>query len=313
MKNLLALFFVFVFLRSFSQVSVVAAVSKNPVVQGEKFELTFTVLNHDVSTLQLPSFSGFEIVSGPNKSTSMEWVNGKKTESGSYSYTLKGNKPGKFAIGKATITEGTRIFYSDELNVTVTTEINSLGAHQLTDSQQNLFDDFFKSPDSLYFKDGKAMGGKKELVSTCALELNKKKNRKDDLNVDAEPTCECMYETIAKYYTYNEFMKSFGKKGADVFSMAMKESSPAYKEMLTCVLSNLKTESKAAETKNENKKKMFKQIFKIYRYIMMMSCFIGSYDRARSLGLIREVNSRQRRFVSKVFGVNWSLGNSITT
>jgi hypothetical protein len=74
-----------------AQTSVTTSVNKNPVAVGEKFELTFTVLNGNISLLHVPSLTDFEIISGPNKTNSTQYKNGVSTESGCTLILLKQN------------------------------------------------------------------------------------------------------------------------------------------------------------------------------------------------------------------------------
>ncbi len=93
--------------------------------------------------------------------------------------------------------------------------------------------------DSIYFKDGKGIGGKSYMVEACAEELEK--NQSTDLKMNARSTCSCMYEVIGKHYTYKQFMDGLGKKGKDIFTQAGKKGSPAYADVMQCILNNLKT------------------------------------------------------------------------
>ena len=86
-----------------------ASVSKNEVGTGEQFQVDFTV-NGNASSFTPPNFGGFQVLSGPNESTSMTSINGSTTESTSLSYILMGVKVGDFTIGPATaIANGHRL------------------------------------------------------------------------------------------------------------------------------------------------------------------------------------------------------------
>ena len=82
-----------------------ASVSKTEVGTGEQFQVDFTV-NGNASSYTPPNFGGFQILSGPNESSSMVSVNGSTTESVSLSYILMAVKEGEFTIGPATIIAG---------------------------------------------------------------------------------------------------------------------------------------------------------------------------------------------------------------
>jgi len=80
-----------------------ASVSKNEVGTGEQFQIDFSV-NGNMEGFNPPNFNGFEVLSGPNESTSMTSINGSATVSTSVSYILMPVKEGEFTIGPATAT-----------------------------------------------------------------------------------------------------------------------------------------------------------------------------------------------------------------
>src|ERR1700704_2815465 len=80
-----------------------ASVSKNEVGAGEQFQIDFSV-NGNADGFSPPNFSGFQVLSGPNESTSMTSINGNTTVSTSLSYILMAEKEGEFTIGPATAT-----------------------------------------------------------------------------------------------------------------------------------------------------------------------------------------------------------------
>ncbi len=80
-----------------------ASVNKNEVCTGEQFQIDFSV-NGNADGFAPPSFGNFQVLSGPNVSTSMESINGSTTVSNSYSYILMPVKEGEFTIGPATAT-----------------------------------------------------------------------------------------------------------------------------------------------------------------------------------------------------------------
>lgn len=86
-----------------------AAVSGNPVVQGEPFRVQFSV-NTDASNFRPPSFDGFEVINGPSQSSSTQIINGQFSRSLSFTYVLKANKVGTTTIQPASIqVEGKRL------------------------------------------------------------------------------------------------------------------------------------------------------------------------------------------------------------
>jgi len=95
-----------------------AAVSKNQVGTGEAFEVAFSV-NGNGERFTPPSFSGFQLASGPNVSTSMTSINGNTTVSNSYSYILLPTKEGTFTIGAASMVVDGRKMTTNPIRITV--------------------------------------------------------------------------------------------------------------------------------------------------------------------------------------------------
>ena len=95
-----------------------ASVSKSTVGTGEQFEITFsTDANGD--RFSPPSFSGFQVLSGPNESTSMTSINGNTSVSTSFSYILMGVKEGDYTIGAATMVINGRKLSSNAIKIKV--------------------------------------------------------------------------------------------------------------------------------------------------------------------------------------------------
>lgn len=95
-----------------------ASVSKTQVGTGEPFEVTFSI-NGNGDRFTPPDFSGFQLLSGPNVSTSMTSINGSTTVSNSYSYDLVAVKEGSAIIGAAAIVANGRRFSTSPIRLTV--------------------------------------------------------------------------------------------------------------------------------------------------------------------------------------------------
>ncbi|MGB6033677.1 MAG: BatD family protein, partial [Bacteroidota bacterium] len=66
-----------------------AAVDKNPVGIGDQFTLSLVLSNAGTSggtNLRSPDLGAFRIISGPNRSTSMQIINGQMSSSITYGY-----------------------------------------------------------------------------------------------------------------------------------------------------------------------------------------------------------------------------------
>lgn len=84
----------------------VASADRTTVGAGEQFEVSFTVSASDVSgakNFKPPILAPFTVLSGPNQSTNMQFVNGQMSGSVSFTYYLYTRQTGKFTIAPATI------------------------------------------------------------------------------------------------------------------------------------------------------------------------------------------------------------------
>lgn len=92
------------------------------VATGEQFRLSYMV-NKKGSDLKVPELDGFELLMGPQvtQSYSFSDVNGKSTQSETYTYTyiLEGRNVGTFRIPPATIEIGGQRYTSNSLEVEV--------------------------------------------------------------------------------------------------------------------------------------------------------------------------------------------------
>lgn len=86
-----------------------ASVSKTNPAEGEQFRLTFTI-NANGASFTPPDLSKFRVYSGPNQSSSMQWINGKSSSSLSVSYVLAPVSAGKQVIGAGIfVVNGTKV------------------------------------------------------------------------------------------------------------------------------------------------------------------------------------------------------------
>lgn len=95
-----------------------ASVNKNEIAVGERFQVTFQ-LNVSGSNFAPPSFDKFRVLSGPNQSSSMQWVNGQMSSSISFSYILAAVEEGEFNIGSASIKAGGKNYSSNPIKIKV--------------------------------------------------------------------------------------------------------------------------------------------------------------------------------------------------
>ena len=106
---------------------------------NQNFQFNITLENANGSNLRPPAFTDFQVLSGPNQSTSMQWVNGQVTQSVTFSYILKPKQEGSFKIGRAAITVAGVNMESAETPIEVTKAVAQPQAQQ---RQRNPFDPF---------------------------------------------------------------------------------------------------------------------------------------------------------------------------
>lgn len=100
-----------------------AATSTTSVGAQEQFQIDFTFNGSDfnsVRNFQPPNFNNFVVLSGPNQSTNMSWVNGKMSASVVYSYVLYARGTGKQTIGPASIEYKGSMLKTQPLTIEVT-------------------------------------------------------------------------------------------------------------------------------------------------------------------------------------------------
>ena len=95
----------------------------NAVVMGETFRLSYTVNTHSVKNFRVGNIVDFDVLMGPNQSSSSSTsiVNGVRTSSKTITYTciLRPKQEGTFTIPAATITAEGKQMTSKELVVKV--------------------------------------------------------------------------------------------------------------------------------------------------------------------------------------------------
>lgn len=119
------------------QTSFRASVSNNPVAVDQRFRLSFE-LNTQGSGFTPPDLSDFFVLSGPNQSTSMQFINGNMSQSVTFSYLLQARSEGTFTIGSASVeANGERVTSAPiKVNVTKNTTSGS-GSGGTAQSQQD--------------------------------------------------------------------------------------------------------------------------------------------------------------------------------
>jgi hypothetical protein len=115
----IALFTALVFFGKISaQTSFTATVDKNPVGVNDRFKLTLTLENAS-GNVTPPDLSDFQLIFGPAKSTSYQFVNGQTSNTISYSYTLAPKATGDFTIEAAVANTDKGVLKSEPIQLKV--------------------------------------------------------------------------------------------------------------------------------------------------------------------------------------------------
>ncbi len=115
------------------------ALSKEKLGINERLRVDFT-MNKDGDNFVPPNFEGFRIVMGPSQSISSSWINGVRSYTKTYSYTLAPTERGIFSIDQATIVIDGKTYKSLPKKVTVTAAVDKPSDQMTADdiADQNL-------------------------------------------------------------------------------------------------------------------------------------------------------------------------------
>ena len=86
---------------------------------GEAFQIAVEVDGADLDQLQLPDFTGFDVVGGPMRSSSVSIINGQMSKTASLGYELMAIKAGTFTIGSASVMINGKKLSSKPVTITV--------------------------------------------------------------------------------------------------------------------------------------------------------------------------------------------------
>lgn len=137
-KNTIALvsllFFAFILkAQDEDSVNFAMTVSKDKLGINERLRVDFT-MNKDGDNFTPPNFEGFQVVMGPGQSIRNSWVNGVRSFSKTFSYTLAPTERGKFTIGQATIVIDGKTYKSLTKSIEVTAAVDDPNAPPSADS-----------------------------------------------------------------------------------------------------------------------------------------------------------------------------------
>lgn len=97
--------------------------SKDRLGINERIRVDFT-MNKDGDDFVPPDFDGFRVLMGPSQSISSSWINGVRSYSKTYSYTIAPTARGKFTIKQASITIAGKTYKSLPKEVEVTAAVD---------------------------------------------------------------------------------------------------------------------------------------------------------------------------------------------
>ncbi len=97
--------------------------SKDKLGINERLRVDFA-MNKDGDNFNPPDFTGFRVLMGPSQSISSSWVNGVRSYSKTYSYTLAPRSQGRFTIKQATIVIDGKTYKSTPKEIEVTPAVD---------------------------------------------------------------------------------------------------------------------------------------------------------------------------------------------
>jgi BatD DUF11 like domain len=100
-------------------VTFTASADARQVLIGSYFDVSFTLMNANGENFKAPSFDGFNLLSGPNRSISTTSVNGRYSKELIFSYTLQPQKTGVFEIDGATVMVNGKLMTTNKIKIEV--------------------------------------------------------------------------------------------------------------------------------------------------------------------------------------------------
>ena len=92
------------------------------VAVGDQFRLSYIVNTRNVKDFRAPSIQGFDVLMGPSRSTSVNIINGNRSESITFTYILMATKEGEYTIPGATLSAKGNQMISNSVKIKVLPE-----------------------------------------------------------------------------------------------------------------------------------------------------------------------------------------------
>ena len=150
-------------------------VSTDSVLLGNYIEVAFTLENAAMEEFQAPVFEGFSIISGPNQSSSFSMMNGKVTQSASYTYYLEPKDIGNYYIAPASVDTGESILETAPIEILVAP--NPDGIIQNPQPQNDVFGDDFFGRNDFFSRDFFGRDGLDNATPPKPIKKSKKKRK----------------------------------------------------------------------------------------------------------------------------------------
>jgi len=142
---LIASFMISVAAFSQQEAKLTVDISNDSILLGNYIEVKFTIENASVKNFEAPKFDGFNIVSGPNQSSSMMITNGEISQTMTYSYYIEPVDVGNYFIQPAFVDTEEGPLESIPLEVLVVDNPDGIIQQPQSNKQQGFFNrgDFF--------------------------------------------------------------------------------------------------------------------------------------------------------------------------
>jgi hypothetical protein len=142
MKKILLIIGFFSFIQvGFAQEEAIftAEINKTTIGIGKKIKVTFTLKDATGIQFEAPDFEGFEVLGGPNVSSSMSIMNGDVSQSSAYTYYVSAKKVGKLEIPSAAIKVGKKTLRTAAIPITVVAQSDDDTEDEDENKQNQMF------------------------------------------------------------------------------------------------------------------------------------------------------------------------------
>ena len=104
---------------SAQQVQFRALTEAKQILENGVFELEFRLDNAQANSIQYPDLADFTVISGPSVGRSMQIVNGRRSSTMSWTFTLMGGKAGRYTIGPAEVVANNKTLRTSPIEIEI--------------------------------------------------------------------------------------------------------------------------------------------------------------------------------------------------